>query len=388
MEAERIREGVKLMQEGDKASSKGLFRKPDWDIAAGCYERAAVSFKIAKSYDQAVQAYAKASESLFKADAIHLAGKAMENAALVLAQNLNQPQRAAEAYQRASDLFMTQGSIDRAAEQLEKAGKTMENIDINAAIDMYSSACTLYEQEDRGRFAIDIFKKAISLLIKSKKYEKAVDMLHRQSQTLQKLSSRSHLYKANLSIMIVLFALGDDVEAGKQFNNMCSDPGFAQSEEAEICQCLLQAYNEGDQELLEATVRRQHVSFLDNEVAKLARTLTVPGEILSGRTQQPVYQVRDRVQPSPRPSQASGGSNIHGMSPAQVRAELYSQPAKKEPPKYQEKEDESFREDFEKMNLENKPLLSPTPPRVPSHTPSPAPAPVPVDEEEDEDDLR
>lgn len=54
---------------------------------------------------------------------IHLAGKAIENAAFILAHNLNQPQRAAEAYQRASDYFMTQGSIDRAAEQLDKAGK-------------------------------------------------------------------------------------------------------------------------------------------------------------------------------------------------------------------------------------------------------------------------
>lgn len=39
----------------------------------------------------------------------HLAGKALENAAFILAQNLNQPQRAAEAYQRASNYFMTQG---------------------------------------------------------------------------------------------------------------------------------------------------------------------------------------------------------------------------------------------------------------------------------------
>lgn len=62
-------------------------------------------------------------EKLKKKYSIHLAGKAIENAAFILAQNLNQPQRAAEAYQRASDYFMTQGSIDRAAEQLDKAGK-------------------------------------------------------------------------------------------------------------------------------------------------------------------------------------------------------------------------------------------------------------------------
>lgn len=46
-------------------------------------------------------------------------------------------------------------------------------------------------------------------------------MLHRQAAVLQKLTNRSHLCKANLSILIVLFAIGDEVEAGKQFNIMC-----------------------------------------------------------------------------------------------------------------------------------------------------------------------
>lgn len=45
-------------------------------------------------------------------------------------------------------------------------------------------------------------------------------MLHRQSAVLRKLNNRSHLYKANLSILIICFALGDEVEAGKQFNMM------------------------------------------------------------------------------------------------------------------------------------------------------------------------
>lgn len=39
----------------------------------------------------------------------HLAGKSMESAAQILAQNLHQPDRAADAYRRASELFVTQG---------------------------------------------------------------------------------------------------------------------------------------------------------------------------------------------------------------------------------------------------------------------------------------
>ncbi|OBZ83373.1 Gamma-soluble NSF attachment protein [Choanephora cucurbitarum] len=322
MDAEQIRDGVKNMQQGDKAASKGLFRKPDWDLAASCYERAATSFKIAKSSDQAVQAYIKASDALSKADATHLAGKALENAAFILAHDLNQPQRAAELYQRASNYFMTQGSIDRAAEQLEKAGRALENVDVNASYDMYSKACTIYEQEDRGRFAVDIFKRAVSLLIRNKKYDKAIEMLKRQSIVLQKFTSRSHLYKANLSILILIFAIGDDVEAGKQFSYMCgNDAGFAQSEEAQIAQDLLQAYDERDQELLERTVRLQHVTFLDNEVVKLARLLTVPGEVLSSTTTSP--RKGNYTNPS-RKVPDTHVPDMRSMSHAEARAELYS----------------------------------------------------------------
>lgn len=53
------------------------------------------------------------------------------------------------------------------------------------------------------------------------RYAKAVELLHRQSVILQKLTSRTHQYKANLSLLIILFAMGDEVEASKQFNNMC-----------------------------------------------------------------------------------------------------------------------------------------------------------------------
>lgn len=52
---------------------------------------------------------------------------------------------------------------------LIQGNRALENVDVNASYDMYSKACSLYEQEDRGRFAVDIFKKAISLLIRNKK---------------------------------------------------------------------------------------------------------------------------------------------------------------------------------------------------------------------------
>jgi hypothetical protein len=102
-----------------------------------------------------------------------------------------------------------------------------------------------------------------------------------------------------------------------------NDPGFAGSEEAEIAEDLLKAYDTRDQELLEKTVRLQHVTFLDNEVAKLARLLTVPGEVLSSASPK---RDNNRQQQQYQKMPSADNSDVRNMSHAQARAELYSRP--------------------------------------------------------------
>jgi hypothetical protein len=52
---------------------------------------------------------------------------------------------------------------------------------------------------------------------------------------------------------------------------------FVQSEESAVSNSLLDAFEQGDQSLLDQVIRRPVVTYLDNEVAKLARELQVPG---------------------------------------------------------------------------------------------------------------
>lgn len=105
-----------------------------------------------------------------------------------------------------------------------------------------------------------------------------------------------------------------------------SDAGFAQSEEAEIAEDLLKAYEQRDQELLVKTTRLQHVTFLDNEVVKLARMLRVPGEVLSPTSPSRHELNSNNIRPSGQYQGAADNSNVRGMSHAQARAELYSRP--------------------------------------------------------------
>lgn len=107
-----------------------------------------------------------------------------------------------------------------------------------------------------------------------------------------------------------------------------NDAGFAQSEEAEIAEDLLKAYEQRDQELLVKTTRLQHVTFLDNEVVKLARMLRVPGEVLSptSPSRHELNSNNSNIRPPGQYQGAADNSNVRGMSHAQARAELYSRP--------------------------------------------------------------
>ncbi|KAL1923884.1 uncharacterized protein VTP21DRAFT_6919 [Calcarisporiella thermophila] len=283
MEASKIREGAQFMADGDKASTKSWFKKPDWDIAGQYYEKAGTCFKAARSYEQAVTAYTKASEALLKADAVYMAARALESAAQIIAQQMRQPERAAECYKKASDLYQAHMSADRAAVMLERAGKCLEPVNIDAALEYYVASCGLYESEDRGRMALDTFKQTISLMIRHKRFEQAVEMLQRQCKILSTMTGKSFLHKSFLTIVIVLLALGDEVEAGRQFEACIGqDPGFLGSDEAATAQALLEAFEQNDQEILNATIRKPSVNFLDAEVTRLVHSLRIPGDMLSG----------------------------------------------------------------------------------------------------------
>ncbi|KAG0344316.1 hypothetical protein BG005_001897 [Podila minutissima] len=282
LEEARLREAMDYMKEADKNAETGWFKKPDWDIAAQYYEKAAQSFKVAKSYDRAVQAFTKASDAMVSASSLFMAGRALENGANVLLQNMGQPERAADMYKRASELFMRNMTPDRAAEMMEKSAKAMEPISVDSAIDLYIGACNIYENEDRARYATDTFKRTVSLLVKHRRFDKAIEVLQRLGNVQQGTANKSAYFKTLLSIVIIQLAAGDEVDAGKRFQAFCSIDGFVQSEESAVAHGMLDAFEHRDQEYFNQTAARQHVGFLDNEIARLARSIVISNDLVGG----------------------------------------------------------------------------------------------------------
>jgi hypothetical protein len=90
---------------------------------------------------------------------------------------------------------------------------------MDLAIQYYTEACDLYEQEDRLRFSVDTYRKLVGVLIKKGDTMNAYEQMRRLSTVFLKTKNAVGLFKNYLSTVILLLHMGDEVEAGKQFDS-------------------------------------------------------------------------------------------------------------------------------------------------------------------------
>jgi tetratricopeptide (TPR) repeat protein len=194
-----------------------------------------------------------------------MAAKALEGAAYIANQQLNQLQNAGELYKRSSDYYLAHGSADRAAEALEKAAKAWETIDSAKAIEFYTEALNLIESEDRPRAGTDIFKKAITYATKSLAWDVAIGFSKRLVELYIKLDQKHYLNKIILTTIILCLSK-DDVNQAKNMYHNYSSGQFGGSEEARIANTFFEAIEEGNSDLLQSAAQSSAVKFLENEV--------------------------------------------------------------------------------------------------------------------------
>ncbi|KAI7829057.1 hypothetical protein BX661DRAFT_181307 [Kickxella alabastrina] len=258
MESRSLKLAQEFAKDALKATKGGWFSKPEWETAAQYWDKAAASYKTACHYEEAADCYSKASEAYVHVNAIYLAAKCAENAATLAEKHLKDQASTIAFYSRASDLMM------------EKAAKSCEGIDINRAIQLYDSALSIYESEDRGRFAIDTFKRVTRFLIDNNRLTEAIAIQERLVTVCEQINNRSDINRARLSVIILLLAFGDSVEAGKKLDEYGQDISFVRSKEAGLADYMIQAYNNGDQDIPNAI-------FLESSIARLAARIRVPG---------------------------------------------------------------------------------------------------------------
>ncbi|KAJ1909203.1 hypothetical protein IWQ60_011294 [Tieghemiomyces parasiticus] len=295
-----LRRGADYMADAHKYTKSGWFRKPEWDIAAQLYEKAANAFKAARSHDNAIRAYQQSADALAKFGSMFLAGKALENAGN-LAQQSQDQLRAIELYTRASDLYIAHGSSpDKAAGIVEKAAQLCEPLDPDRALDLYKQSANIYEAEDRERMSIETLRNAAGCAVRHRRFPEALFFLGKLAKASRVLVRRSESDKAHLCIVIVALAMGDSVEARKRLdgwlfagpeaapsgggmwgNVPASTGDVAPTPEAAVGQALVDAFEHWDaaqlQEIRQDPRHAQTLEFLPSEVAKLAHHMSISG---------------------------------------------------------------------------------------------------------------
>ncbi|KAJ1722084.1 hypothetical protein LPJ53_003453 [Coemansia erecta] len=278
MESRSLKLAQELAKDAQKAAKGSWFSKPEWDIAAQFWSKAAASYKTALHYEEAIDCFTKASEGYVHTNTNFLAAKCIEDAASLAEKQLKNQAMAISLYCRASDRYRAHGSSpDKAAEMMEKAAKLSENVDTEKSIQLYDQALSIYETEDRGRFGIETFKRVTRFLIDKGRLSEAVEIQTRLAAVCEQINSRPELTKTRMCIIILLLAFGDNVEAGKKLDEFGQDMSFARSNEAEISDYMIQAYNNGDQDMFSDLCRDQTMGFIESSVARLALKIRVPG---------------------------------------------------------------------------------------------------------------
>eukprot|EP01114_Cavostelium_apophysatum_P015201 TRINITY_DN409_c0_g1_i1.p1 TRINITY_DN409_c0_g1~~TRINITY_DN409_c0_g1_i1.p1 ORF type:complete len:312 (-),score=62.55 TRINITY_DN409_c0_g1_i1:58-993(-) len=277
--ASKIAEAEQLVKEGDKLTTKGILRwKADWDGAVSLYEKAATNFKNAKENTRAKNAYKKAATCYENLNIPFSAGKNLDNAG-DMAKVDRDNDEAVQLWEQAAAFYSENASPDKAAETLIKAAKVIEDSNAEKCMQLVGDACSIFEVEEREQFAPNTFKYAIGVAIKQNKFDQALEYLGRLGKIHTKLKQTHDMPKIHLSAIIIHLKRDDYVSADRVYQEFISTGGMS-SPEVKVAAELLEAYEKADAEALKTCLGRQAFTFLDNNVAKLSRSLKVPGQAL------------------------------------------------------------------------------------------------------------
>ncbi|XP_068700702.1 gamma-soluble NSF attachment protein-like [Montipora foliosa] len=277
LQERKLQEGMQLLKEAESfVKTSWLKWKPDWDSAADKYMKAGTCFKAAKYHDQAIDAFRKAADAHSNAHALFHAAKALEQAATVSKEIKN---------------------VTEAISMMEKAVMCDSSNPAKAA-EMYIAASEMNVVEDKIREGIEPLSKGANLYLKLKRFQEALKVFNQQMKLYEQVGNFQMMYKVVLSMVVVHLHEGDYVAADNCYKDSFEFPGFGGSDEAIAAEKVLDCFDKGDAEGIKTCTSQALFTYLDNEIAKLSRSLRVPGDI-GGKTasaeRRPVQNLNDLI---------------------------------------------------------------------------------------------
>ncbi|TSK16056.1 Gamma-soluble NSF attachment protein [Bagarius yarrelli] len=271
--AQKINEAHEHIAKAEKYLKTSFMKwKPDYDSAASEYAKAAVAFKNAKQLEEAKDAYLQEAEAHTNNRTYPLTFNV-----LLAKRDMQRLPEAIQYIEKASMMYIENGTPDTAAMALDRAGKLIETVDLAKAVDLYQKAASVFENEERLRQAVELLGKASRLLVRQKKFDDAVLSIQKEKNMYRDIENYPTCFKKTIAQVLVHLHRGDYVAADKCVRESYSIPGFSGSEDCVALEQLLQGYDQQDEEQVARVCNSPLFKYMDNDYAKLAISLNVPG---------------------------------------------------------------------------------------------------------------
>lgn len=278
----KLVEADRLVAEGERYLKTSLFKwRSDYDSAAPCFEKAAVTFKNFKQPEKALKLYLKAAECHYKNDARFHAAKAKEEAGNVCFQMKNYDD-CGKYCDQASEIYMLEGTPDTAALCLKRCGRKLEFTSPDIAVELYKKGADIYENDaDEGRLrpAVEMVGAVARLEVKLQRFNDALATIHREKKIYSKVDGGDHGAAKRLVLgeVMILLHIGDSVQAEELVYRSCDDvANFDNSEEYHALNQLIESYNDNNQQEFNSILNQPLFKCMDTAYAKLSKTLQVP----------------------------------------------------------------------------------------------------------------
>ncbi|CAM2106471.1 gamma-soluble NSF attachment protein isoform X2 [Lepidochelys kempii] len=277
MAAQKINEALEHIAKAEKYLKTGFLKwKPDYDSAATEYGKAGVAFKNAKQFEQAKDAYLREAEAHANNRALFHAAKAYEQAGMMLKEMQKLPE-AVQLIEKASTMYLENGTPDTAAIALERAGKLIESMNPEKAVQLYQQTASVFENEERLRQAVELLGKASRLLVRGRRLDEAALSIQKEKSIYKEVENYPTCYKKTIAQVLVHLHRHDYVAAERCVRESYSIPGFNGSEDCAALEQLLEGYDNQDQDQVSNVCNSPLFKYMDNDYAKLALSLAVPG---------------------------------------------------------------------------------------------------------------
>ncbi|EGV99641.1 Gamma-soluble NSF attachment protein [Cricetulus griseus] len=112
---------------------------------------------------------------------------------------------AVQLIEKASMMYLENGTPDTAAMALERSGKLIENVDPEKAVQLYQQTANVFENEERLRQAVELLGKASRLLVRGRRFDEAALSIQKEKNIYKEIENYPTCYKyAKLGLSLVV----------------------------------------------------------------------------------------------------------------------------------------------------------------------------------------